>query len=836
MVGLTGAGRPLNATAVMAITAILALVAAPNALAGTFDVNSTADSTLGGSVTCAGSGSTCTLRAAVQAADAAGGASTITLPAGRYTLTIPARSGGSGSDADDPASGDLDVDNNAAISVVGNGAGTTVINAGGIDRAFAVHAGASLTLTGLTIQGGIPAAQSSATQEGGAIYTDGTLSTTDVNFTANGALSDGGAIYADTDSRLSVNGGSFTGNGGSFLGSPTAYGGAIEDASTNPAQIADAAFSQNTAFDSGGDVYFWGSGALTVSDSTFSDTVGTGTGGAISASGTGRLTVTDSQFTGDSSSSGGAIFSSGPISLTTDSFTYDTATGSSLGTGGGALYLQGASGVTQTLLEDQFSEDSASVYGGAIYTDGGTLEMGQSSIVGSGALYGAGVYLGSNSALLEDDTIAQNSAMQGGALYLLGSAPLSLVNDTIAQNTAADGDGGGIFGAASAVVGSGDGIVNTVIADNVGGDCDSVLRSSVVTGYDLDSDSSCLHGLSTAGLQVGVQPALAAPANNGGQVLTMLEQAGSPTIGAGDGAYCPTADARTVARNPSSCDLGAYQAISTGLTASLTAPASAATGAIFSIKVAATNLGPGIAGNLTFTDQLPAGATLAGEQPSSGTCAVSGTPSQLTCDFGTVAGGASAGVTLFLSSTTIGTFSDTATLSDDQGATAAATATVQLTSTTTPTQPSATTTPTQPSATPAPTQPSSPIVTLKPTISRAEILQITGTAATLRARLDPNGNTVSYFFQYGTTPQFGRTTRLIVTSQSGVRSARVVGLRAGRRYYFRLVATNGSVVAHEPTYSFVTSAPKARRPQPKPHPEPKRHPKPRTHKKPTKKH
>lgn len=49
-----------------------------------------------------------TLRAAVQAADNTGGASTITLPAGVYKLTIPSTA------ANDPSNGDLDINQTAS--------------------------------------------------------------------------------------------------------------------------------------------------------------------------------------------------------------------------------------------------------------------------------------------------------------------------------------------------------------------------------------------------------------------------------------------------------------------------------------------------------------------------------------------------------------------------------------------------------------------------------------------------------------------------------------------------------------------------------------------------
>lgn len=765
MFGLAGARRRFRAIAVLAVMATVGVGGVASADAATFTVNTTADAALSGSVTCAGGGATCTLRAAIQAADAVGGASTITLPAGTYELGIAPPPGAAGSDPDDPATGDLDVDNHADVTLIGSGAASTLIDANGLDRTLAVHTGASLTISDLAIEAGAPAPQSIGSQDGGAIYTDGTLTTKDVNFTANGS-NNGGAIYADTNSRLSVAGGTFTGNG-------TQYGGAIEDVSGNPAGIQGTVFTEQTANYGGGDLYYTGSGALTIADSTFTDTSGYDGGGAIYASGSGALTVSRSQFTDDNSYYGGAIHAFTPVNLTQDTFTDDTA--SYLGDGG-ALYLEGTASTVQTLNQDQFSNDNSGYEGGAIYTSGGVLDISQSSIVGAESAKGGAVFLGSDAASFVDDTLTRSSAINGGAMYVGSSEPLSLVNDTIAGNTASGpGGGGGISGTAFATAGSGVGVVNTIIADNAGGDCSSAFASSVVTGYDLDSDRTCFAGSGAQGLQLGVQPSLKPAAGNGGPVLTMLENSGSPTIGAGDATYCPAADARGVARQGSACDLGAYQTVSAGLTASNAAVASANVNGVFQVKLTATNIGPGAASNVTVTDPLPAGTRLAIAQASDGSCAATGNPTTVSCDLGTLAAGASATVTLFVSADKAGAFSNTATISDDQGSTQAATVRTVIIAT-----------------------------DARPTISAGAVRQITATAATLRAHLDTHANQVSYFFEYGTTRQFGKVTAMRITSLSGIRTARVIGLKAGQRYYVRLIATSGGKLSYGRTYSFLT--------------------------------
>src|SRR5262245_6450099 len=84
-----------------------------------------------------------TLRAAIQQADFNGGATTIQLPAGTYVLTIQ------GQDEDAAATGDLDID--ADITLVGDGAATTIIDGHKLkDRIFEVQEG-NVDISGVTL-------------------------------------------------------------------------------------------------------------------------------------------------------------------------------------------------------------------------------------------------------------------------------------------------------------------------------------------------------------------------------------------------------------------------------------------------------------------------------------------------------------------------------------------------------------------------------------------------------------------------------------------------------------------------------------------------------------
>lgn len=157
----------LPSVSVLAAACALALLllGSPPADAARFVVDSTLDDVDAdvGDGRCATASGACTLRAAVNEANDASGVDTIVLPAGTYGLTIAP-----GPVAATSFFGDLDVVHD--LKIRGAGAGTTVIDAGGIDRAFQVRwlgggHPTRLELRGVSIVGGNP-----PEGHGGAIY------------------------------------------------------------------------------------------------------------------------------------------------------------------------------------------------------------------------------------------------------------------------------------------------------------------------------------------------------------------------------------------------------------------------------------------------------------------------------------------------------------------------------------------------------------------------------------------------------------------------------------------------------------------------------------------
>ena len=152
--------------------------------AATFEVDSTTDAVDAnpGDAVCDDGFGRCTLRAAIMEAKNLAGRVAINLPAGTYALSIAGR------EEDAAATGDLDLADDLAIT--GDGADTTIVDGGGLDRVFHILPGSTVDITGVAVRNGNPGDAS-----GGGIFNDkgGTLTLTDSTVAGNSAATlDGG--------------------------------------------------------------------------------------------------------------------------------------------------------------------------------------------------------------------------------------------------------------------------------------------------------------------------------------------------------------------------------------------------------------------------------------------------------------------------------------------------------------------------------------------------------------------------------------------------------------------------------------------------------------------
>ncbi len=139
-------------------------------------------------------GQRCTLRAAVQEANALPGADVIIIPNGWHLVLTRA-----GRDEDGAGTGDLDILEDVGIGGFSppSPAARPTVDGGGIDRVFHVHFPAVLTIANLQITGGVAAAPGD--QSGGGILDDTGRGLDLVNCRIYGNTANhwGGGLYAD---------------------------------------------------------------------------------------------------------------------------------------------------------------------------------------------------------------------------------------------------------------------------------------------------------------------------------------------------------------------------------------------------------------------------------------------------------------------------------------------------------------------------------------------------------------------------------------------------------------------------------------------------------------
>lgn len=281
----------------------------------------------------------CSLRGAIIKVNGLSEASTIVVPAGTYLLSQPTaclyRSHQFGNFSLNSTPLCIDAD----LTLVGAGAGSTIIDGSGIDHVIMVS-DRTVELRGVTVTNGLAPLVSSYLGNlagGGGIVNGGTLTLVDSVVSNNSAPRDGGGIYNGhvltlLRSRVTQN---ISGGGA---------GGGIANMSffeITPLAILDSSIDTNRAMDGGGGGIFNFGGAVIVSGSTISGNQTPQVGGGVfNLNNSGVLTVTNSTISGNSSDSAGAgIYTSGLV-VDLNNVTI-TANSSKLNATGG-IYNQGS--------------------------------------------------------------------------------------------------------------------------------------------------------------------------------------------------------------------------------------------------------------------------------------------------------------------------------------------------------------------------------------------------------------------------------------------------------------------------------------------------------------
>jgi hypothetical protein len=200
---------------------------------------------------CATEDGACSLRAAIQEANAQPGVQTIGLSNQVYRLRIER------TDEDESATGDLDITDDAIIT----GLGGTVLHGGEIDRVLDVHAGATVVINDVAIMGGKIGGPGGGLRNNG-----GSVTLNRVSLGSNSATNGGG--LANLNGSVTLNQSAVTGNvaedrgggvhntGSLFLTNVTLSGNRAQSGagldSSGPAMLTYVTVGSNTAEESGG--------------------------------------------------------------------------------------------------------------------------------------------------------------------------------------------------------------------------------------------------------------------------------------------------------------------------------------------------------------------------------------------------------------------------------------------------------------------------------------------------------------------------------------------------------------------------------------------------------
>lgn len=313
--------------------------------AATFTVNSTVDQTdaVPGDGVCASAGGSCTLRAAIQEANAVPGTDKVVLGSRKYFLAI------AGASEDAAATGDLDITDSVIIK--GVGAARTIVNGGALDRVFHVIGPVTVRLAGLSIQNG------SVTGSGGGIYNQG------------------GAV---TLASCSVANNVASGNTPHWGGGAFSAGGTLELAGSS---VVNNAVISDSADVGGGGVAVINDGTLSFAASRIAynsaSSPGHASGGGIMSRGGRWVAVADSRVLGNSALSLSLNSYGGGLSLEDDgaraviartAISMNSSTSSGGNAWGGGLYLMSETATVSacTIRENRASAPVGSGFGGGI--------------------------------------------------------------------------------------------------------------------------------------------------------------------------------------------------------------------------------------------------------------------------------------------------------------------------------------------------------------------------------------------------------------------------------------------------------------------------------------
>jgi CSLREA domain-containing protein len=450
------------------------------------------------------SASDCSLREAVDNANACPGAQTIQLPAGNYPLTL------AGADEDANATGDLDITDD--LSIVGTGAPS--ISGEDQDRIFEVFSPAVVDLELLILING-------NAQLGGAVRNHGDLTILNASIHDNVAAVPLGGIGSSSGGGIFNEAGTLSLEGTQIFANEADEGGGIHNFATAELNAQDVLLQGNTASDMGGGIWVNFASNATLNDVELRDN--------------------------EAVNHGGGIYSDGHLEANWITLVENVA-----GLNGGGLW-NGPDG--EAFLYDAWFTNNNASAGGGVFNQGLT-HLYRSSVNNNSALGGlgggayndlAGALFLQNTTLSANMIVAPPGAPGGSGVFNIGDLRLEFITAAYNNVDGLRNDAGGTMT-----------IRSSVLAYHSGGNCSGTTPMSPSLGFNISDDASC--GFVEGSDLNSTDPLLAFLASNGGNGLSHMPNPGSPAIDSGDPDKCISEDQRSVSRpQGSACDRGSIE-------------------------------------------------------------------------------------------------------------------------------------------------------------------------------------------------------------------------------------------------------------------------------------
>lgn len=280
-------------------------------------------------------------------------------------------------------------------------------------------------------------------------------------------LADGPAIFMYSGSTLNIEEGTVIQNNNS-----KSQGGIIQGRHGATINISGGTFSNNKSNTSDGG-FLAAYGNLNITGGIFKGNVANKTGGAIIVGSRATAKIENASFENNQASTGGAIYSSSPLTIINSTFEKNEANW------GGAIFTS-----KKLELEDcNFTGNKSGSQGGAIYINSGEAKIEKSTFSGNFSRSGGGgIFVNqdnSHPVSITNSTFTENTSYGfGGGIYLGVDSSLDVKNSEFSKNAAAYGAGISTAGKIGNSKNSSMNVENTSFSQN-----ESLMGAGIYTSF-----------------------------------------------------------------------------------------------------------------------------------------------------------------------------------------------------------------------------------------------------------------------------------------------------------------------------------------------------------------